>query len=171
MPYFSFKEKGKSRADRIAICTVLIALLLSASPFPVLAGETDIAGFVENATFYRDDRGLSKFRNTAQLEIAKDLEDAFNASTMSLNATFRATYDGVYDLNDDEWGKNAGGPIMLQNGDGTFGPLFVPHGGGLSFLRNGVPTGLPPTLGFPPSTDFSQFPFPPFFGNPESRSL
>jgi hypothetical protein len=163
MPYFSFKKKGKSRADRIMACAVLTLLLLSANPLPVLAGETDMAGFVENATWFRDDRGLSKFRNTAQLEIAKDLENAFNASSVSLNATFRATYDGVYDINDDEWGDKAGGPILLQNGDGTFGPLFVPHGGGLSFLRDGVPTGLPPTLGFPPSTDFT-----PFFGSPES---
>jgi hypothetical protein len=126
----------------------------------VLADDADVAGFIENATYVRDDRGLSKFRNTAQIELAKSLENAFNASSASVNATFRATYDGVYDLNDDEWGNKAGGAIMLENG--TFGG-HVPHGGGLSFLFNGAPSGFPPTLGFPPSTDFT-----PFFGGPGS---
>jgi len=160
MAYFSFEEVRNSSAGRMAVCTLLAALLLAGTPFSVLASGDDVAGFVENATYFRDDRGLSKFRNTAQVEMAKDLATAFENSSLSLNATFRVTYDGVYDLNDDEWGDKAGGPIMLENG--TFGPP-VPHGGGLSFARNGMPTGLPPTLGFPPSTDFT-----PFFGGPAS---
>jgi hypothetical protein len=35
-------------------------------------GEWDIAGFVENATYYRDGQDLSKVRNTGQFEFSKD---------------------------------------------------------------------------------------------------
>jgi len=113
-----------------------------------------VAGFVENATFYRDGRGISKFRNTAQAEFAKNISGAFKTSTLEFNATLRATYDGVYRMNSDEWGDEAGGPITLENG--TFGGR-VPHGGGLKF---GAPPGLPPTLGFPPYTSWPSPPFP-----------
>ncbi|MCB1678889.1 MAG: DUF1302 domain-containing protein [Halioglobus sp.] len=138
----------------------LLALALCAGAPQVLASDMDVAGFVENATYYRESRGISKSRNTAQVEFGKDISGAFKTSRMTFNATLRATYDAVYELNDGEWGENAGGPITLANG--TFGGR-VPHGGGLKFAVGGVPTGLPPTLGFPPSTDFT-----PFFGGPAS---
>ena len=89
---------------------------------------TRVAGFYENATFVRDGIGLSKFRNTVQLEAEKLFGDVGSFSNVSVNATFRGSYDGVYDLNDDEYGKNAGGPIRLQ--DAAQG--YVDHGDGLS---------------------------------------
>jgi len=73
---------------------------------PSLASETEIDGFVENATYYRDGRGISKFRNTLQLEFNKSLQSA-NWMNVSINGTLRGTYDGVYDLNDEEFGKDA----------------------------------------------------------------
>ena len=148
-----FTQWKKHRAGILTGCLVL-TVLMTAGPRQVLASDVDVAGFIENATYFRNDYGLSKFRNTAQVELSKNLNDAFEKSSVRFNATFRATYDGVYDLNDDEWGDHAGGAITLENG--TFGGR-VPHGGGLSFAVNGVPTGLPPTLGFPPSTDFTPF--------------
>lgn len=63
------------------------------------------AGFVENATYYRDEVGLSKFRNTLQLEFGNEAESDFFRS-LKFNAVLRATYDGVYDLNDDEFGED-----------------------------------------------------------------
>ena len=69
----------------------------------------DTAGFVENASYYRDGPGLSKFRNTGQFEFSKDFGDKFGFQGFRLSGTLRATYDGVYDLNDDEYGKKAGG--------------------------------------------------------------
>ncbi len=153
MAYSRCNRRGKSRADKIS-GGILLTLLLSATAPQILAGKLEVAGFMENATHYRESRDLSKFRNTAQLEFGKDISGAFKTSNLTFNATFRATYDGVYDLNDDEWGNSAGGSIMLENGSalgpggpGT-GPTHVPHGGGLKFAVDGVPTGLPPTLGF-----------------------
>ncbi|MDF2180560.1 DUF1302 family protein [Neptuniibacter sp. CAU 1671] len=70
------------------------------------AAETTWAGFVENATYYRDDVGLSKFRNTAQAEFEKKLESETFRS-LSINGVLRGTYDGVYDLNDKDFGKDA----------------------------------------------------------------
>jgi len=60
------------------------------------------SGFIENATFFRDNVGLSKSRNTAQLELEKRID-----SSLFINGVFRATYDGVYDLNDSKFGPNS----------------------------------------------------------------
>jgi hypothetical protein len=117
------------------------AAITLAAASPVRA---EVSGFIENDTHHRytDDRGLSKLRNTVQLEYSKDLGSKGIFSEVSLNTTLRATYDGVYDLNDDEWGDKAGGPITLEQAGGPtppppFGPgvvipaAQVPHGGGL----------------------------------------
>jgi len=81
---------------------------------PTIASETEIAGFVENATYYRDGRGISKFRNTLQLEFNKSLKWT-NWMNVSINGTLRGTYDGVYDLNDDEFGKDATEAYLGEN--------------------------------------------------------
>ena len=66
---------------------------------------------MENATYHRDSVGLSKFRNTAQGEFNKPIE--INGwDNVSINGTLRATYDGVYDLNDNEFGKDATEPYL-----------------------------------------------------------
>ncbi len=98
----------------------------------------EISGFVENATYFRNRVGLSKFRNTLQLEGTKLLGNMGAFSEVSINGTFRATYDGVYDLNSDEYGDGAGGAITLQ-------PVLTPTGPASAIP--GVPTpiggGLP----------------------------
>jgi len=75
----------------------------------------DLAGFVENATFYRDGPGLSKSRNTGQFEFSKDFGKKMGMSGFRVSGTLRATYDAVYDLNDDEYGDDAGGSRKFQN--------------------------------------------------------
>lgn len=71
------------------------------------AADADISGFLENATYVRDSKGISKFRNTGQLEFSKSLKSSGQWSGVSVNGTLRATYDGVYDLNDDEFGEHS----------------------------------------------------------------
>lgn len=98
----------------------------------VAAEDARLDGFYENATFVRDGVGLSKFRNTVQLEGLKRLGDLGLFRNVSVNATFRGTYDGVYDLNEDDYGSEAGGPILLQDtAPAPFPAEFVPHGEGL----------------------------------------
>lgn len=115
--------------------TVLLTGLLAiiATSLGVTAAWADVSGFIENDTHYRDDRELSKARNTFQFEYSKDLGAKGIFSEMRFNTTLRATYDAAYDLNDDEWGDKAGGPVMIQNigGNGPLAPATeVPFGYG-----------------------------------------
>lgn len=91
----------------------------------------EISGFVENATYFRNKVGLSKFRNTLQLEGTKLLGNMGSFSEVSINGTFRATYDGVYDLNSDEYGDGAGGAVFLTPVVPATGTFNVAPGGGI----------------------------------------
>ncbi|MDO9624900.1 MAG: DUF1302 domain-containing protein [Pseudomonas sp.] len=93
--------------------------------------EMQVTGFVENATFARDSVGLSKFRNTLQVNADRKFGDLgqLNFKNTAFHATFRGTYDGVYDLNSSEYGSGAGGAIELEN---SVAGNSVPHGGGLT---------------------------------------
>ncbi len=90
--------------------------------------------YYENHTAKREGAGLAKFRNTLQSEMTKNLSDGWR-----FRSILRATYDGVYDLNDKEYGKNAGGAVQMTNsyaGAGVVPPLntagaTVPYGGGV----------------------------------------
>lgn len=66
--------------------------------------------------------GLSKFRNTLQVEADKKLDAGW-----SFHGILRGSFDGVYRLNDDQYGKRAGGGVLLQS---TGGPPPLPQGGG-----------------------------------------
>ncbi len=104
-------------------------------------GDWDTGGFVENATFYRKDHGFSKIRETAQYEFSKDFGRKFGLSNFRVTGTLRATNEGVYDLNDDEFGKNAGGARSFENfGSTTAAALYGGDGAspwGASILGNG----------------------------------
>lgn len=128
--------------------------------------EWELAGFVENVTHIRDDVGLTKFRNTAQLELYRDFGSKGIFSSFSVNAILRGTYDGVYDLNEGDFGNDAGGPINNFQGvgvpAGTLGPgspaipeHYTPYG--QSVITAGS-AGLPPThqFGFDTTTNPNQ---------------
>jgi hypothetical protein len=76
--------------------------------------------YYENHTAKREGAGLAKFRNTLQSEMTKNLSDGWR-----FRGILRATYDGVYDLNDKEYGKNAGGAVNMTNSYGANGPLSI----------------------------------------------
>ncbi|HEY5790901.1 MAG TPA: DUF1302 family protein, partial [Gammaproteobacteria bacterium] len=98
------------------MAVALPALLVAGS---VGAAPASWHGFVENETHQRDDVGLAKFRNTAQFEGSKRVGQAGGFSNVSLHGTFRFTYDGVYDLNDEDYGDQAGGAIQLESVAGS----------------------------------------------------
>jgi len=81
---------------------------------PAFAADTTWAGYVENATYLRDGVGLSKFRNTGQAQFETVFETE-SLRSLRLNGTFRGTYDGVYDLNDGEFGKGARHNYLGEN--------------------------------------------------------
>ena len=116
------------KAGTAALClTSLAASWQPAGAYTSEDGSLEIAGFVENRTFLRRGVGLSKFENTLQLEVTKDFRPSNFFSAFTFNGVFRARYDGVYDLNDKDFGKNAGGSIMLASPGGSG---FTPHGMG-----------------------------------------
>ena len=105
--------------------------------------------YYENHTAVRgkdetgDTAGLSKFRNTVQIEADRKLNDGWD-----FHGIFRGTYDGVYDLNKGEYGAHAGGPINLQSTVGG-NLVSVPNGQGLGHTAiTGalIGAGLPPAV-------------------------
>jgi len=82
---------------------------------------------VDEEIRFRDERGLSKARTLGQSDIEKKFAAKGPFSSMKLNATLRVSYDAVYDLNSDEYGDNAGGPVFFNNNNGA----VVAHGAGL----------------------------------------
>lgn len=80
----------------------------------------------ENHTAHREHVGLAKFRNTMQLEADKKFGNGWG-----VHSILRGSWDGVYRMNSGEYGKDAGGPIMLESTGVPGGQ--VPHGGGLGY--------------------------------------
>jgi len=111
--------------------------------------------YYENHTAGREGAGLSKFRNTLQSEMSKNLNDGWR-----FRGILRATYDGVYDLNDKEYGKNAGGAVQMGNSLAPLAfagtpfaatPYINPtsaYGDGAVNHSNAIALGLPPTNTF-----------------------
>jgi hypothetical protein len=94
--------------------------------------------YYENHTVKREGAGLAKFRNTLQSEMSKNLNDGWR-----FRGILRGSYDGVYDLNKSEYGKNAGGEVGMVNGalGGTTNPYgngFVTHN--LAYVAGPLPT-------------------------------
>lgn len=125
---FAFDHhRRRARFRHRSPAAAVALLLLCGTAAAQEAWKSDI--YVENDTHYRGDDaqnhavGLSKFRNTVQAEFNRD-----SVSGMDFHAILRGTWDGVYDLNDDEYGKKGGGGIVLSS---TGGPPPVPHGSGI----------------------------------------
>jgi hypothetical protein len=144
-------------ASKVKTIVLTSSLVIIATSLAATAALADVSGFIENDTHYRDGRGLSKVRNTFQLEYSKDLGAKGIFSEINFNTTLRATYDAVYDLRDKEWGDKAGGPITMQQTGGQTPP--PPWGPGAVFPALDVPFG-PNTTGpgtFPVVTPYGDF--------------
>ncbi|MDR2187772.1 MAG: DUF1302 domain-containing protein [Azonexus sp.] len=141
------QREWRQKALAAIILTALAAGAARADDLPALGDGDDswrVDVIYENATHYRgkDDTGhevgLSKFRNTLQVELDKKL-----ASDWDFHAILRGTFDGVYRLNDDEFGRKAGSrrasDLQFENTVSKSGGIVttVPWGGGLG--ANGGP--------------------------------
>ena len=135
-------KKWRKALQPKAIALAAVLVVSSASTVAQNLPDMGITGgepwqaelYYENHTAGREGAGLSKFRNTLQSEMSKNLNDGWR-----FRGILRATYDGVYDLNDKEYGKNAGGPVNMTNSYGNAGPVpplntagtTVPYGQGV----------------------------------------
>ena len=91
--------------------------------------------YYENHTAFRDKAGLSKFRNTLQSEMSKNLNDGWR-----FRGILRGSYDGVYDLNKNQYGEKAGGAVELGNALGPYVPPLAgtPWSGTTTPYANGA---------------------------------
>ncbi|MFQ5635545.1 MAG: DUF1302 family protein, partial [Gammaproteobacteria bacterium] len=125
-----------SRFSDLILKTFAGALLLALWLPPAYAeyssrdGSLTARGFVQAEAFTRKDEGLTKGTITGQLEFSKAWQPRSVFSEFSLTGTFRASYDSAYDINDDEWGKKAGGSLSYS-APGNPG-LFAFINGGMS---------------------------------------
>lgn len=113
--------------------------------------KTDV--FYENDSHRRERVGLSKFRNTIQVEADKAIGTAGAFTGVKFRSKLRGSWDGVYRLNADRYGKTAGGPISLESTVAlpTFDALgnvvsvgnSVPQGQGIQVFNTGGAPGGP----------------------------
>ncbi|MBI2314352.1 MAG: DUF1302 domain-containing protein [Betaproteobacteria bacterium] len=121
---------------------VLAGILGSGRSEPVMAKEAkDLSDqrvdiFYENATFHRDHTGLSKFRNTLQMEVDKKLGRIGSFDNLNFHARLRGSWDGAFQMNDDKFGDRAGGAITLEDTSGVF-PGGAAHGAGIPLFNSG----------------------------------
>lgn len=112
-------------------------------------GTAEIHGFVDSTTHQRFGRhaGLSKQRFRGQVEFSKFFGERGIFSELSVHGILRATYDAAYDFNDDDWGSDAGGSVLLQSqgGPAVSGllPGEVPWGFGIPLPGNFTAAGAP----------------------------
>ncbi|MCC7258647.1 MAG: DUF1302 domain-containing protein [Gammaproteobacteria bacterium] len=124
---------GRSAPRSHWLLAAAISLALSA---PALAewksedGTLEVRGFLDDTTIARDDIGLTKQRVQGQLEFYKTLPAGGIFSSFAVGGTLRASYDAVFDLNDDEFGRRAGGSITY---DAPGNPAFF------SYITGGSP--------------------------------
>ena len=116
-----------------AIAGAIAIAPLSVSAWNSRDGTLEIHGFLDNTYHHRDSYGITKERVRGQIEWSKIFKPTGLFSEISFHGTLRATYDGVYDLNDDTFGKRSGGPVTTtSSGTGVvlpiaIGPNDVPH--------------------------------------------
>ena len=89
-------------------------------------GTLVLHGFIDNTYHNRDDYGITKERVRGQIEWSKVFKPTGLFSELSFHGTLRATYDGVYDLNDDEYGDRSGGEVF-----GSSSGIPIGHANGL----------------------------------------
>ncbi len=78
----------------------------------------------DNHTVRRQNVGLAKFRNTLQAELDKKFGNGWG-----VHSILRGSWDGVYRLNRDQYGDQAGGAISLQSTT-PGGYIETPYGTG-----------------------------------------
>ena len=133
-------ENERGAIDPMTLRTAAAVVAVAALSICLCSGtqaraddSTEIHGFVENATHAREDQGVVKLRNTAQLEGVRRFGRVGIFRDVSFAGIFRATYDGVYDAHSNRWGSGAGEAIMLESGGG-----FVPHADTSAFGNTGL---------------------------------
>jgi len=125
------KLRQQHRCTKLVVTAAAMAIagqVTAADNLPALgedASPWNVDVTYENHTAGRQGTGLSKFRNTLQVEADKSLSDGW-----AVHSVLRGSWDGVYRMNSKEYGKEAGGAVSLQTTT-PGGLVSVPYGAGL----------------------------------------
>ena len=150
----------KTTGTAVIVCFIASWMTMQ----PTSAADAEYRGFIENVTFVRDHGiGLSKARTTLQFEFSKTFKPTGLFSEFSIHGTLRGSYDAVYDLNDDEYGKNSGGPVSFAApgnpaflaslpGAPPFAPIISTNPEYAGILPPPILTGAVPLPGVPGGT-------------------
>ena len=103
----------KSLLKALTFCPTIVGFVFTAQP--AFSEDIEWSGFVEQVVYHRKDTGLSKNRTGYQLEGLKTIGDVGIFSNVSVNGILRITYDSVYDLNENDFGKDAGGTAFVNS--------------------------------------------------------
>ncbi len=132
------RKHGRHVIAALAVTPLMLGAVAWADDNLPAMGEGDSpwkSDFIyENHTAYRGKDasghavGLAKFRNTLQIESDKGMSDGWN-----FHSVLRGTWDGVYRMNDDEFGKKAGGAVSLYD---------TPTNSMVAYGSNGIAGGL-----------------------------
>jgi len=90
-----------------------------------------VNGFIENSTHDRHRVGISRSRTRGQLEWSKFIGSVGAFRGVSMHGVLRGSYDAAYDLNDDDFGDDAGSAVALQQVGVPAGVLPGPFAGGV----------------------------------------
>jgi Protein of unknown function (DUF1302) len=122
-----FKQGEQQSGIGRVLFVLFFVLGLSQFQLSYAKSKWDTSGFIENQSRERfHGRGLSKSRTTAQFEASRNFGKVGIFKNFSFNGTFRGSYDAAYELNDGEFGDNAGGPITMTSS--AAGGLATPWG-------------------------------------------
>lgn len=135
---------GSHRLTKTLLVVGISMATFSSTSLQAADNKWDLNGFVENQTRNRfHGVGISKSRNTLQVEASRNFGRVGIFKNFSFNGTFRGTYDAAYDINDDTFGDSAGGSIAFQNSNGA----FINWGGGVGLPGGGFNTTTNPNEG------------------------
>lgn len=159
------RRRAGGRGLPVLAAGAVAFLLVALAPAPVQAwnsrdGTWTVHGFIDNTYHNRDGYGITKQRVRGQVEWSKRFKPQGLFSELSFHGTLRAVYDGVYDMNDDDFGDRSGGAVFgsssgrpdpnrhyngLQTPWGaspvTSGDDNLPGGGGFGFDTAANPNG------------------------------
>ena len=137
------KDARNARPVSAGLLTLALGMSQTAlaEPGGAPGEDTRVDVIYENATFARKDVGLSKFRNTLKVDVDRKLGKRGAFDDFGMHVKLRGTFDGVYRMNEDEYGNRAGGAIRLENTVGIPGGA-VAHGEGLGSPANPLTAGL-----------------------------
>lgn len=110
-------ETLSNRVGQRSLLTLAVSCafagLATANELPAMGEENSpwqVDVTYENHSVRRENVGLAKFRNTLQAELDKEVGNGWK-----VHSILRGSWDGVYRMNSDEYGKKAGGAISMQS--------------------------------------------------------